>query len=118
MLEALWAGDPFAPCHQVRRVVPFHGALFLVVAAGYACGRSLMEFSRERETDAPGFTWDHGISLITLLASVSLLLFSGASKCSGGPWHSDDPTGRLYPSRRVEFFIGETFDGEPIDRRF
>ena len=75
VLEAFWAGILLLLAVQVRQLVPFRGALFLVVAAGYACGRFLLEFTREREPDAPGFTWDHGISLITLLASVTLLLF-------------------------------------------
>ena len=75
MLEAIWAVILLLLAVWVRQVLPFSGALFLLVAAGYACGRFLLEFTREREPRATGFTWDHGISLITLLASVTLFAF-------------------------------------------
>lgn len=75
ILEAIWALSLLLLAVQVRQVVPFPGALFLFVVASYACGRFLLEFTRQREPDATRFTWDHGISLITLLVSVTLLIF-------------------------------------------
>jgi phosphatidylglycerol---prolipoprotein diacylglyceryl transferase len=75
VLEAFWALVLLLLAVQLRQVVPFPGALFLVVAAGYACGRFLLEFTREREPGAAGVTWDHGISIVTLLASVTLFIF-------------------------------------------
>ena len=75
ILEAILALILLVLAVQVRQVVPFRGALFLWVAAGYAFGRFLLEFTREREPGASGFTWDHGISIVTLLASVTLFIF-------------------------------------------
>ena len=55
-----------------RPWAPFPGALFLLVALGYALGRILLEFGRERKTK-PGFTIAHIISLLITLLSVTIL---------------------------------------------
>ena len=73
MLEAGLAATLLVVALLMRRVLPFPGALFLLVAAGYASGRFLLEFLREREPGTSRFTWDHSISLVTLLSSISIL---------------------------------------------
>jgi phosphatidylglycerol---prolipoprotein diacylglyceryl transferase len=75
-IEALWAtalllgaivGWPSMP-------LPFPGALFLLVALGYAAGRFVMQFTREAEPGAAGFAAAQAISLITALSSISALM--------------------------------------------
>lgn len=51
------------------------GTLFLVLAAGYAAGRFVLEFAREEQANTGAFTSAHWISLVTFLSSGSLLAF-------------------------------------------
>ncbi len=54
--------------------VPFHGALFACVAAGYGCGRLVLESAREREPGQRPFTVQHAISLG--MAATALLVLA------------------------------------------
>jgi phosphatidylglycerol:prolipoprotein diacylglycerol transferase len=72
-LEAGWAVTLLICAFALRRSVPFRGALFLLIAAGYASGRLVMEFARERERKTVGFSLAHVISLVITLLSVSTL---------------------------------------------
>ena len=72
-LEAICATVLLILALAIRQRVPFPGALFLLVAGGYAAARFLMEFMRERNPGASGLSWNHRISLVTLISSVSVL---------------------------------------------
>jgi phosphatidylglycerol---prolipoprotein diacylglyceryl transferase len=74
-LEAALAGFLLLCAVAARRSVPFPGALFLLIALGYASGRLLMEFARERKQEAAGFSMAHVISLVITLLSISTLTF-------------------------------------------
>lgn len=54
--------------------LPFPGALFLVVAAGYACGRLALESLREHAPDAGKFNLHHGISVAVIAMSLVALM--------------------------------------------
>lgn len=73
IFESLWAGILLFCAVLMRRSAPFPGAVFLLVSLGYATGRLLMEFARERPQKAFGFSIAHVISLVITLASVSTL---------------------------------------------
>jgi phosphatidylglycerol:prolipoprotein diacylglycerol transferase len=73
IFESLWAGILLFCAVLMRRSAPFPGAVFLLVSLGYATGRLLMEFARERPQKAHGFSIAHVISLVITLASVSTL---------------------------------------------
>ena len=76
ILEAAWAAALFVFAIIFRTHSPFPGALFLLVALGYAGGRWLMEFSREREPGSPGFNLAQAVSLaITLLCASTLTVY-------------------------------------------
>jgi phosphatidylglycerol:prolipoprotein diacylglycerol transferase len=74
-LEAGWAAILIIVGVAVRRSMPFPGALFLLVSLGYAAGRLLMEFARERKPTASGLSVAHVISIVITLLSVSTLTF-------------------------------------------
>lgn len=71
ILEALWATILFIAATLVWQFLPFPGALFLFVVAGYAVGRLLLESARERAPGARGFTIHHAISLGMIALSVA-----------------------------------------------
>ena len=73
IFEAGWAGMLLICAVELRHSVPFPGALFLLMSAGYAGGRLLMEFARERKPSKAGFTLAQVISLVICLMSVSTL---------------------------------------------
>lgn len=73
LLEAGLAAVLLACAVMLRPTVPFPAALFLLVSSGYACGRLVMEFAREREPQKAGFSLVHVISLIICLLSVLTL---------------------------------------------
>lgn len=73
VLEAALAAVLLVCAVAVRRSVPFHGALFLLAALGYASGRLLLEFARERQQKASRFSIAHVISLVLALLSISTL---------------------------------------------
>jgi phosphatidylglycerol:prolipoprotein diacylglycerol transferase len=57
--------------------LPFPGALFLFVVAGYACGRLVLESLREHQRTNQKFTIQHAISLFIIAASVAALTAHG-----------------------------------------
>ena len=71
-LEAAWAAVLLIFAVAVRGSLPFPGALFLMICLGYAAGRLLMEFARERPQRS-GFSIAHVISLVITFVSISAL---------------------------------------------
>jgi phosphatidylglycerol:prolipoprotein diacylglycerol transferase len=74
-LEAGWAAILIIVAVAARRSMPFPGALVLLVSLGYAAGRLLMEFARERKPKASGLSVAHVISIVITLLSISTLTF-------------------------------------------
>lgn len=74
ILEAGLAAVLLAFAVIVRRWLPFPGALFLLVAAGYAAGRLVLESSRESPAGARRFTLHHAISVLMILSSLTALV--------------------------------------------
>lgn len=74
ILEAGWATILLATMVGVWHLLPFSGALFLYVVAGYAIGRLALESAREHAPGARGFTIHHAISLGMI--AVSLVAFT------------------------------------------
>ena len=72
-LEAGWAAVLLVCAITVWRWLPFPGALFLVVTAGYASGRLLLESTREPLSGASRFTIHHGISVVLIVLSLAAL---------------------------------------------
>lgn len=72
-LEAAWAVVLLVCAVAVRRSLPFSGALFLLIALGYASGRMLMEFARERKEKASRFSIAYVISLVLVVSSILTL---------------------------------------------
>jgi len=72
LLEAAWAAVLVVVGVSLRSLVPFPGALFLVLSLGYGTGRFLMEFVRDRQSKS-GFSVAHWISVLILLLSSSAL---------------------------------------------
>jgi prolipoprotein diacylglyceryltransferase len=71
-LEAGWAVVLLIFAVLIRRWMPFPGALFLLVATGYGCGRLVLESTRE-ETAANQFTIHHAISVLMIVLSFAAL---------------------------------------------
>jgi prolipoprotein diacylglyceryltransferase len=57
----------------IRSRMPFPGALFWMIAAGYAAGRFVLLFMREAEPSARTFTIQHGVSAGLILLSLAML---------------------------------------------
>jgi phosphatidylglycerol:prolipoprotein diacylglycerol transferase len=74
ILEAAWAAVLLASMIKVWHLLPFRGALFLYVVAGYATGRLLLESARDLGPGASRFTIHHAISLGMI--AVSLVAFT------------------------------------------
>ncbi len=73
LFEAGWAAVLLVSSAVIWRWMPFDGALFLAVTAGYASGRLVMEFARAGEPDPGRFSIAQAISVIAILSSVSTL---------------------------------------------
>jgi phosphatidylglycerol:prolipoprotein diacylglycerol transferase len=71
-LEAVWGILLLVIALAVRGSMPFPGALFLLILAGYAGGRLLLEFTRE-QTPIGRITMNHAISLGLIMFSVAVL---------------------------------------------
>jgi phosphatidylglycerol---prolipoprotein diacylglyceryl transferase len=71
-LEGAWAAVLLIVAIAVRRVMPFPGAIFLLVTGGYGCGRLVLESTREHRTNAR-LTLQHAISLLLIVTSVAVL---------------------------------------------
>ena len=78
LLEAGWAVILLASAIAIWSSLPFQGALFLFVSAGYACGRLLMESTRSTAQERRTLTLHHAISLLIILVSVAALTARGA----------------------------------------
>lgn len=72
-LEAAWALVVLVSAIWVWHLLPFPGALFLFIVAGYACGRLFMESMREHRSGIHGFTLHHALSLCMIMVSVAVL---------------------------------------------
>jgi len=72
-LETGWATLLLIVAMVARRPTLFPGALFLLIVAGYAAGRLVLESTRE-ETKVGQFTIHHWISAFLITVSVGLLL--------------------------------------------
>jgi phosphatidylglycerol:prolipoprotein diacylglycerol transferase len=72
LIEAGWAAILIVIAIVLRPSMPFPGALFLAISLGYAAGRLLMEFAREREKNNR-FSAAHAFSIVITLLSISAL---------------------------------------------
>src|SRR5262249_15504183 len=72
-LEAGWAAVLLVLAVGLRGKLPFPGALFWVVAAGYGGGRLVLESTREQVSGAGRFTIHHGVSATLILLSLAAL---------------------------------------------
>lgn len=73
MLEAVWAAALLFFAVVARKSMPFPGALFLLVASAYACGRLWLESTRERLPGARRITIHHAISALIIVSAVAAL---------------------------------------------
>lgn len=69
ILEAFWAAALLIGAVLLRARLRVPGSLFLLVAAGYACGRFVLEFAREKEVNSARLTSGHWISLLIVVSS-------------------------------------------------
>lgn len=75
ILEAFWAAALLTGAVLLRPHLRVPGSLFLLVAAGYACGRFVLEFAREQEVNGVTLTSGHWISLLIVVSSGCVLAF-------------------------------------------
>jgi len=75
LFEAGWAALLLATGLAIRASLPFDGALFIYIAAGYALGRLVMESLRDNR--ATRFTVHHAISLLIIAVSLAALTARG-----------------------------------------
>lgn len=73
LLEAGWAGVLLLAAIALWRWLPYSGSLFLLVTAGYGCGRVLLESTREPISPARRLTIHHGISIAMIVLSLTTL---------------------------------------------
>jgi phosphatidylglycerol---prolipoprotein diacylglyceryl transferase len=73
-LEASWGAILLVAALVVWRWMPFPGALFLTMAAGYALGRLALESTRAQAAGARRFTVHHAISVLIVVVSLSILV--------------------------------------------
>jgi len=72
-LEAAWATVLLVGAVALWERLPFPGALFLLVAGGYAIGRLVLESAREHAPGIGKFTVHHAISLLIAVVSFAAL---------------------------------------------
>ena len=75
LLESGWAAMLLITGLMIRTSLPFPGALFIYIAAGYALGRLVMESMRDLR--ASKFTVHHAISLLIIAVSLAALTARG-----------------------------------------
>jgi prolipoprotein diacylglyceryltransferase len=80
LLEAGWVAMLLVSAVLFWRWLPFPGALFLLVAAGYAAGRLILESTRELERGARRFTINHAISVVLIVVSLAALAINWPRK--------------------------------------
>lgn len=73
LMEAGWATLLLIAAIMLWGKLPFDGALFVFVAAGYATGRLAMESTRDLRAAGRRFTIHHAISLLIIALSVVAL---------------------------------------------
>jgi phosphatidylglycerol:prolipoprotein diacylglycerol transferase len=73
LFETGWALTLLVSAIVAWHWMPFPGALFLLVSAGYASGRLVLESMRERIAGAARFTIHHGISVVLIVVSLAAL---------------------------------------------
>jgi phosphatidylglycerol---prolipoprotein diacylglyceryl transferase len=73
LLEAGWALFILGTGLAIWNGLPFRGALFIYMAAGYATGRLLLESLREMTIPGRRFTIQHAISLLIITLSLAAL---------------------------------------------
>ncbi|HVF39201.1 MAG TPA: prolipoprotein diacylglyceryl transferase family protein, partial [Gemmatimonadaceae bacterium] len=73
LLEAGWATVILTASIQIWHVLPFDGALFLFVTAGYATGRLVLESTRDLRRVGRKFTVQHAISLLIIALSLAAI---------------------------------------------
>ena len=71
LFEAGWAATLLVTGLAIRSSLPFDGALFIYIAAGYSLGRLVMESLRDLR--ATRFTIHHAISLFIIAVSLAVL---------------------------------------------
>lgn len=74
ILEAAWAAILLVSSMLIWPRLPFDGALFLFVVAGYAAGRLLLESARDEATSGKGFTVHHAISLLLVAMAAGAIV--------------------------------------------
>lgn len=77
LLEAGWAAVLLAVSIVIWPRLPFGGALFLFVVAGYATGRLALESARDLPAESRRFTVHHAISLLIIVLSVAAITGRG-----------------------------------------
>jgi prolipoprotein diacylglyceryltransferase len=82
MLEGLWALLLVVSAGMIWHLMPFSGALFLYVVAGYALGRLVLESSREHPPGTRAFTIHHAISIGMIV--LSFVAFTANMAKAGG----------------------------------
>jgi phosphatidylglycerol:prolipoprotein diacylglycerol transferase len=75
LLEAGWATLLLVSSVLIWPRLPFDGALFLFVSAGYAAGRLGLESMRDGGRSSGSFTVHHGISVFIILAAATAILW-------------------------------------------
>lgn len=75
LLESGWAAMLLVTGLIFRKSLPFAGALFIYIAAGYALGRLVMESMRDLR--AARFTVHHAISVLIIALSLAALTARG-----------------------------------------
>jgi phosphatidylglycerol:prolipoprotein diacylglycerol transferase len=73
LLEAGWGVVLLLTALVVWRSLPFPGALFVVIAAGYAVGRLALESTRAQPAGSGRFTIHHVISVLMIVSSLAVL---------------------------------------------
>jgi phosphatidylglycerol:prolipoprotein diacylglycerol transferase len=73
LLEAGWASVLLVAAIGIWSRLPFPGALFLFVSAGYATGRLLLESTRVVKMNGRPFTVHHAVSLLIIALSIAAL---------------------------------------------
>lgn len=74
ILEGVFAGILLVIARMTWPVLPFSGAVFMLVSGSYASGRLPLESARERKPGEGRFTVQHGISVFVMAV------------CFGGLW--------------------------------
>lgn len=98
-LEAGWGAVVLVFAVTMWRWMPFPGALFLFVTAGYACGRLLLESTRESQTPAARFT-NYAISVVLILVALATLTILWPRQGSATNIHApESPAGFADPYR-------------------